>query len=293
MRLSPIVCSILASPFPIFIEGNIEVYKRGRYHPRRRKLGYFDMIYVVEGTLYLNENGIEYEIKKNEIILLSPNHLHFSYKLSKDNTSFYWLHFYTEADWVEKNYPVFLNPTFKIPQLHFHNKIYTLHIPKHQKIINSDFILQTMKKILKNTEDNNDFIFFENQKLFIDLLKHLEVRKEQHDTTQLLAENIKDFLYKNIAEKIDTVTLSNEFHFHYNYLARIMKKYYGCTPMEYINDLRLVYAADLLLQTNYPIQYIAKCSGFQTVPYFSNCFKKKYSLSPNNFRKKHSSHDFI
>ncbi len=289
MNLSPLIFSIIANPFPIFVEGNIETYRTGRLHPRRKNLGYFDIIIVIEGTLYLTENDINYEIKKNEAIVLSPVHLHYSYKKSQDNTSFYWLHFYTESEWLESHNPVFLNSTFKIPQLHFHNKIYTLHLPKHQAINNSRFIIQTITTILDNTKKNDDFTFFENQKLFIDLLKQLELRKEQHNTSQQLAESIKDFLYKSISQKIDAETLSQEFHFHYNYLSRVMKKYYGTTPIEYLNELRLVYAADLLLQTNHSIQYIAANAGFQTPPYFSNCFKKKYLLSPRHFRNRHSS----
>ena len=289
MQLSPLIFSILANPFPIFIEGNIETYHQRSHHPRRRNLGYFDLILVTKGTLFLEENNIQYEVKKNEILLLAPNHLHFSYEESEADTSFYWLHFYTETEWFETTNPIFLNPTFKIPQLHFHNKVYTLHIPKHQKITNVSFTVDTIKKLLQNTKENDDFIFFENQKLFIDLLKQLEIKKEHFNTSQELAQSIKDYLYKNLSKNITSDILSDEFHFHYNYLARIMKKYYGTTPIEYLNELRLVYSADLLLQTSLPIQTIAEKSGFKTVPYFSNSFKKKYDISPKNFRKKHSS----
>lgn len=290
MQKSPIIFSILANPFPIFIEGNIETYKQKKNHPKRNNLGYFDLIFVTNGTLYLEENTIQYEVQKNEMILLAPNHLHFSYQPSDANTTFYWLHFYTETDWAEANNPIFLNPTFKIPQLHFHNKVYTLHIPKHQIVTNIAFTIDTLKKILTNTKENDDFIFFENQKLFIDLLKQLEMKRDKLNTSQELAQNMKDYLNKNISKTITSDIISKEFHFHYNYLARIMKKYYSATPIVYLNELRLIYSADLLLHTNLAIQVIAEKSGFQTVPYFSNCFKKKYTISPNNFRKSYSSY---
>jgi len=71
------------------------------------------------------------------------------------------------------------------------------------------------------------------------------------------------------------------------HLSRSMKKYYGITTAEYINDLRLNYASNLLLHTNTPVLDICFSCGFQSVSYFYKAFKNKYMLSPNAFRKQH------
>lgn len=72
------------------------------------------------------------------------------------------------------------------------------------------------------------------------------------------------------------------------HLTRSLKKYYDVTLTEYINDLRLNYASNLLLNTNTPVLEICFSCGFQSVSYFYKVFKKKYQISPNEFRKQHS-----
>lgn len=71
------------------------------------------------------------------------------------------------------------------------------------------------------------------------------------------------------------------------HLFRNMKKYYGLAPSEYINNLRINYASNLLLNTDTPILDICFMCGFQSVSYFYKVFKGKYNVSPREFRNKH------
>lgn len=80
------------------------------------------------------------------------------------------------------------------------------------------------------------------------------------------------------------VSLSNKSREH---LSRSLKKYCGIPPSDYINDLRLNYAANLLLHTNTPVIDICFACGFQNASYFYKIFKKKYTISPGKFRVKH------
>lgn len=71
------------------------------------------------------------------------------------------------------------------------------------------------------------------------------------------------------------------------HLCREFKKHYAQTPTEYINDLRLNYSANLLMTTDESIPYIALESGFENLSHYYHLFKKKYDLSPGDFRKMH------
>lgn len=78
------------------------------------------------------------------------------------------------------------------------------------------------------------------------------------------------------------VRISNKSYAH---LCRCIKKYYNQTMSDYINDIRINYATNLLLQTNMSIIDIAFESGFSSQNWFNLCFKKKYNISPNAMRK--------
>ena len=53
---------------------------------------------------------------------------------------------------------------------------------------------------------------------------------------------------------------------------------------EYIRNLRLERAAELLRTTQLPIAEISIRTGFATSRYFSKCFRDKYGMLPSEFR---------
>ena len=68
------------------------------------------------------------------------------------------------------------------------------------------------------------------------------------------------------------------------HLSRSMKKYYGVTVTEFINDLRLNYAANMLKNSNMSILDICYDCGFDNTSYFHRKFKEKYDVTPLKFR---------
>ena len=69
------------------------------------------------------------------------------------------------------------------------------------------------------------------------------------------------------------------------HISRSIKKHYGITLSEYINDLRLNYIANMLLHSNHDILDIIFQSGFNNVSWCYKCFLKKYGISPDKYRK--------
>jgi len=72
------------------------------------------------------------------------------------------------------------------------------------------------------------------------------------------------------------------------HLARSVKKYMNTSVTEYINSLRINYAANMLISSKVPILDICFELGYQNVGWFYTQFKKKYGMAPNQFRKRFS-----
>lgn len=68
------------------------------------------------------------------------------------------------------------------------------------------------------------------------------------------------------------------------HVSRCVKKYLGMTTSEYIGELRLTYAANLLMNTDIRIIDICYESGFASIDYFGKQFKAKYGITPRQFR---------
>ena len=59
----------------------------------------------------------------------------------------------------------------------------------------------------------------------------------------------------------------------------------GASPMQYIVELRLRYACDLLENTDMSVKEVASLSGYDDPHFFSKLFKKHIGLSPSEYRK--------
>ena len=59
----------------------------------------------------------------------------------------------------------------------------------------------------------------------------------------------------------------------------------GMSIKEFILDIRLKRAAQLLRESEYTIAEISDMTGFANPKYFSICFRRHFSITPSEFRK--------
>lgn len=72
-----------------------------------------------------------------------------------------------------------------------------------------------------------------------------------------------------------------------NRLNDLCKKQFGKTALQILHEQRLLEAKRLLVYTEKQIKEIAYDCGFEDVSYFNRFFKKRTSLTPSEFRKRH------
>ncbi len=83
-------------------------------------------------------------------------------------------------------------------------------------------------------------------------------------------EIIRENAYQKLSVKDIAVILS----IHENLLSRLFKNDMGISIKEYISEIKISIANDLLSSTEYSIQQISDKIGFSTVQSFSKAFKK-------------------
>ncbi len=71
------------------------------------------------------------------------------------------------------------------------------------------------------------------------------------------------------------------------HLSRTVRRYLQQTPTDYVNQLRLNYAANLLSHGDLDILTIASEVGFESLSYFYALFKAQYGQTPRQFRRSH------
>lgn len=63
-----------------------------------------------------------------------------------------------------------------------------------------------------------------------------------------------------------------------------VKRNTGLTFSQYLNDIKLHRAVEMLRNKDTQISNIAYESGFTSVPYFNRIFKRKYGCTPKEYR---------
>lgn len=98
-------------------------------------------------------------------------------------------------------------------------------------------------------------------------------------------ESITKYLNENYTEDISLYTLSKNMYLSPVYISKIFKELMGDSPINYLIQIRLIKAKNLLEDSKLSIKTIAKMVGYNDPYYFSKLYKKYYGISPNKARK--------
>lgn len=100
------------------------------------------------------------------------------------------------------------------------------------------------------------------------------------------------YINKNYMNKITLKMVADELFTNSSYLSTLFKKEMGTSFTEYINDIRVRHAQDLLKSTNLSLVDISSAAGFDCQSYFTKIFKSKTGITPSEYRKANQTHSF-
>lgn len=100
-------------------------------------------------------------------------------------------------------------------------------------------------------------------------------------------EVINHYISNNFHRELSIEEVSRLFNYNASYFSRMYKKFMGVTYTEYLNSLRLDNAFQMLRDSDQTVLEISLQSGFANVKTFYNVFKKKFHLSPQQYRNKY------
>ena len=87
-------------------------------------------------------------------------------------------------------------------------------------------------------------------------------------------------------EQFGVSELAREMGMSRSNLHRKVKSIVNITVSQLIRETRLKYAAELLKDSNYNVSEVAYKSGFQSISYFSESYKKYFGFPPKEHRRK-------
>jgi len=103
---------------------------------------------------------------------------------------------------------------------------------------------------------------------------------EQHNTIEALCQHIRE----NPSQAFRIPDLAEQCHYSPEQLTRIFKRLKGQTPNEFIIEVRMEAARELLLFSNLSVKEIAHSLGYSDVYFFSKQFRQRVGKPPKRFR---------
>lgn len=110
---------------------------------------------------------------------------------------------------------------------------------------------------------------------------------EAKDTRASLVEQVNRFIAQHLAEDVSLQAIADHVFLHPVYVSKIYKLETGRNVSDYVYELRMDNAARFLLESQDKIYEIAARLGYQRAHSFINVFKKRYGLTPQEYRDKH------
>ncbi|GAB5449844.1 MAG: hypothetical protein Hals2KO_01720 [Halioglobus sp.] len=93
-----------------------------------------------------------------------------------------------------------------------------------------------------------------------------------------------DYICNNFQTDISVESLASACNISVSALERRFRKHLDKTPRQYINEVRLNHARQILLETDKPIGTIAVETGFADHSHFARAFRRHFGLTPSAAR---------
>lgn len=285
--------------FQIPISVPLMYYKCGQFvsdagwmHKSMCLNGDYELILGLQDTIYLEIGKTRLEVNPGVVLLIPPNIDYRGFAPSKENASFYWMHFFPRKD------------VNKISQTQLSHYLFTQDINPTNDVLNSSAFLPSyfhmkqstkalilMKQIL-DISHSNYYSTYAVDYLVTSLLLELtnqytqqllQFHHQESESSQKFTQ-ILEWVRVNIYKDLTVKEIAEKFSFNPDHLTRMFKKKIGMSTIKYINTLKINKAKEMLCITNKTIKEIAYELHFIDEKYFMKLFKSYEGMTPTQYR---------
>lgn len=114
---------------------------------------------------------------------------------------------------------------------------------------------------------------------------HEKISRERTDSVQNIVRKATAYLQENYTNpELSVEMVCEHLHLSATYFSAVFKKEMGQSYVNYLTELRMKRAAELLKSTEDKTYVIAASVGYLEPNYFSYVFKKTFGISPSKYR---------
>jgi len=95
----------------------------------------------------------------------------------------------------------------------------------------------------------------------------------------------QQFLHDHLHEPLTRLDVANFLRLHPNHVSRLFTRFAGKSFQNYLTEMRLERAHELLARPDFNVTDVSMACGFTDPDYFSRCYRKAFGLAPSLERK--------
>lgn len=264
--------------FSCLVERNTE---EKNYHSH----DFIELAIIMKGSSLFCINGINYTVSTGDLILLNPGTLHKSVPVITPNSTCC-LECY--MGFAEIEYRDCIKNT--LPLFHGQNQI--LHMNDKLK----HDVFQLCLAVHKEIKSALPGRYFMIKSYLIQMLCLLYREQQtapkpgrgyvfQSTNKEYIVNEIIRYMEEHYREKISLEQIAENMYLSTFYISKLFKSETGDTPINYLIQLRLEKAKEILdTHPEQSIQQISASVGYDDAYHFSKLFKKHYGISPLYYR---------
>lgn len=223
-----------------------------------KPISYYDLTFVVEGSITYVVNGIKYVLNKNDAIFIEPGMIR--ERIESDKPMWYVSFNFETLNDFANSLPTHMPNSFSSDMKRLIQIFPYCHIPpdnfSKQKVIN----------------------------LLNYILLELLEKNEQKSQNGYINDIIK-LIDEKLTEKLTLQDISTKLNLSKEYVSCIFKKETGKTLTNYINEQKMTVAKEFVVNSDMPLVEISQALGYDNYNYFSRLFKKHFDRTPIDMRK--------
>lgn len=225
--------------------------------------------YILNGKGWYEINNNRYNLEQGQGFLIPPK-VETVYRADqKEPWSYIWIAFHGQS----------VEPLLESMGLSVHFPIFTYSGQ-------ADFKQMFLDVLQEPKED----LYLQQMRLLYTFLHEISLdlktaAKVPGSNRQVYLKKATQFIRLQLHEYITVSSIAEHVGIDPNYLNRIFKKEYNVSVKEYILNMKIEAAKEMLKEKGTEIKYAANAVGYPDAFAFSRIFKQKTGLSPSEYRK--------
>lgn len=258
------------SPFNVLEIFDSYVSEVTEFHFHSAVHDYYELFYVIDGSLTLNMAGDSRTIEANDLIICGP-HQSYPRQISSDTFC---------------NYLTVVFDMGNAERIHFLGQTFSCSESIHSAL--DKLIAQS----LSHSYYTQTLMLCYLQEVITQLMQLTDTLLPSHSTPTSqqnfqndLLQQILAYMNKKVAEPMTVEEICHKFFISRSSLQSLFKAHLHTSPKNHLINIKLQKSKELIQENRHTISEIAYLLGFSSIHYFSRLFKKYYNMSPSEYAK--------